>query len=297
MKNRLFILFLALLFLAVAVWTVLQLWQGRDTPPQATAPKQALVPPIPLETQSDQLQGKSVSAAERTTVGGKLRAGGREWTLFISDSTVTNEAIMVIAKDLNLIFGSLSVSEIDKLPFPIDGQLNGKKVQLTQSVRLQGGVWKCPQALPWNHPFMCLVAGGEESGIYIPKEVTDAYLQAIERSQKYDDAYGKLRKIIEALNNLDQRPILNVKELFLLTDDNQSQAAGLAQTEDATIASAWGPHNYREPSLLEITETRGTPFEKYGTLVAQLYEGPKLNEFFPLIYRNERWQILVGRGE
>lgn len=68
--------------------------------------------------------------------------------------------------------------------------------------------------------------------------------------QKNDEAYGKLRQIIEALNNLDQRPILNVKELFLLADDNQSQTDGLAQTEDAAIASAW--------STQPITENRAS---------------------------------------
>ncbi len=296
MKNRLIILFFALLFLTVAVWTVQQFGQKRDTPLQATAPKQVPAPLIPSGTQAIQLQSKGSSAAERTAGAGKLHAGGREWSLSISDSTVPNEVRLVIAKDLNLIFGHLPSTEIDRHPFPIDGQLNGKPVMLTHRVRFEGGARKGPKEL-MEDPFMSLDDGREENGLYIPKEVTDAYLQAIERSQKYEDAYGKLRKIIEALNNLDQRPILNVKELFLLTDDNQSQAAGLAQTEDAAIASAWGPHNYREPSLLEITETRGTPFEKYGTLVAQLYEGPKHNEFFPLIYRNERWQILVGRGE
>jgi len=297
MKNRFFILCIALLVLTVAVWTMLQFGQKRDNPPQKTAPKQVPFPAPDLQTNIEQIHNEEAIATGQIAVGGKLHAGGREWSLSISESAVPNEARIVIAKDLNLIFGHLPSTEIDKLPFPIEGKLNDKKVRLTHSVRLEGGIWRCPKALIWEHPFMCLIDGNVETGIYVPKAITDAYLQAIERSHKYDDAYGKLRKVIEALNNIDQRPIPNVKELFLLTDENQSQAAGLAQTEDAAIASAWGPHNYREPSLLEITETSGTPFEKYGTLVAQIYEGEKLNEFFPLIYRNGRWQILVGRGE
>ena len=298
MKNRfLVILCIALVLVAVAVWTVLHIGQERDKPPQATAPKQAPAPVPTLQTHTEQPQSKGASPTERTAVSGKLHAGGREWSLSFSNSTVPNEARVVIAKDLNLIFGHLPVTVIDKLPFPIEGQLHGNKVQLTHRVRLEGGMWRCPAALPWNDPLMCLVDGKEESGIYIPKEVTDAYLQAIERSRKYNEAYDKLRQMVEALNHLDQRPIANAKELFLLTDDNQSQAAGLAQMDDAALASAWGRYKYREPSLLEITETRGTPLEKYGLLVAQTYSGPNLNEFFPLIYRNGRWQILVARGE
>ena len=226
MKNRyLVILGIALVLVAVAVWTVLHNGQERDKPPQATAPKQAPAPLNPSGTHSDQPQSKGASAAERTAVAGNLHAGGREWSLSISDSTVPNEARMVIAKDLNLIFGHLPVTVIDKLAFPIEGQLHGKKVQLTHSVRLEGGMWKRPEALPWDDPFMCLVDGKEESGIYIPKEVTDAYLQAIERSRKYKAAYDNLQQMVEALNHLDQRPIANVKDLILLTDDNQSQAA------------------------------------------------------------------------
>ncbi len=148
-----------------------------------------------------------------------------------------------------------------------------------------------------DDPFMCLVEGNAETGLYIPKEITDAYQLAIERNRRYGEAYDKLRLLLKALNGLDLHPIANAKELFFLSDDNQFQAAGLAQMNDAALASIWGKYKYREPSLLEITEANGTPLERYGVLVAQLYSEPNLNEFFPLIYRNGRWQILVGRGE
>lgn len=293
-KRYLFGLCIVLVIVAVAVLSILHVGRKRDAVPQATAVKQVRAPTSP--SHSDQTQRKGLSATEHTEFDEKLHAGGRAWSLAMSNSSVPNEARIVIAKDLNLIFGHLPVTVIDKLPFPIDGQLNGKKVQLTHSVRLEGGARKFPKEL-MEDPFMGLVDGKVEAGLYIPKEVTDAYLQAIERSRQYNEAYDKLGQMLQALNNLQQRPIANVKELFLLTSDNKSEAAGLAQFDDAALASAWGGFKFREPSLLQVTETRGTPLEKYGVLEAQIYEGPKLNEFFPLIYRNGRWQILVGRGE
>ncbi len=300
MKNRLLvILCIGLVLVAISVWAALHSRQQRAEPlqaTQATPPKQAPTPTPTLPAPSEQPLSKGVSATKVTAISGKLHAGGREWSLGISDSSVPNEARMVIARDLNLIFGHLPVTVIDKLPFPIDGQLNGKKVQLTHSVRLEGGARKGPKELR-EEPFMCLVDGKEENGIYIPKEVTDAYLQAIERSRKYNEAYDKLRQMLEALNHLEERPIANVKDLFLPTDDNKSVAAGQAQIDDAAFASAWANFKFREPSLLQVTETRGTPLEKFGVLAAQIYEGTNLNDFFPLIYRNGRWQILVARGE
>lgn len=297
MKNRnLVILCIALVLVAVAIWTMLHIGQESDKAPKARAQNQTTAPLTPLEARSDPPQSNSTSATERTAVSATLHAGGREWPLSISDSAVPNEDRRVIAKDLNLVFGHLPVTVIDKLPFPIEGKLHGNSVQITHRVRLEGGPRKGPREL-MDDPFMGLVDGKEESGIYIPKEVTDAYLQAMERSRKYNEAYDKLRQMVEALNHLEQRPIANAKELFLLTDDNQSQAAEVAQMDDAALAAAWGRYKYREPSLLEITETRGTPLEKYGLLVAQIYSGPNLNEFFPLIYRNGRWQVLIARGE
>lgn len=294
MKNRFLVtLCIALILVVIAVLIAPHTWQDRRAPLQAIPRKQAAVP---VQAKSEQPHRNGLAATEGTAAAEQIHAGGREWALSFSDSTVPAKTRTLIAKDLNLIFGHLSVTEIDKLPFPINGQLNGNKVQLTHRVRLEGGARKGPKEL-MDDPFMCLVDGKAETGLYIPKEITDAYQLAIERSQKYSQAYDNLRQMMESLSHLEQRPIANVKSLFLLTDDNQSQAEDLAQMDDAALAAAWGRYKYREPSLLEITETHGTPLEKYGLLVAQIYAGPNLNEFFPLIYRNSRWQILVGRGE
>lgn len=294
MKNRLLVTPGIVLVVVLAVLIASHIKQDREAPSlKRTANQQAATP---MQTNFPEPQSRGLSVTEENLVGERLQAGGRAWALSFSDSTVPDQAKKIITKDLNRIFGHLPVTEIDRLPFPIEGELDGKKVQLTHRVRLEGGARKGPKEL-MDDPFMCLVEGNEEAGLYIPKEITDAYQLAIERSRKYGEAYDKLRHLMDALNGMDQRPIGNAKELFLLSDDNQSQAAGLAQMNDAALAAAWGKYKYREPSLLAITEANGTSLEKYGVLVAQLYSGPNLNEFFPLIYRNGRWQIFVGRGE
>lgn len=294
MKNRLLVTLGIALVVVLAVLIVSHIKQDRDAPSLKRTVHQRA--DIHMPTSSPQPQSRSLSAIEDNLIDEQLHAGGRAWALSFSDSTVPDEAKKIISKDLSVIFGHLPVAEIDRLPFPIEGKLNGTKVQLTHRVRLEGGVRKGPKEL-MDDPFMCLVEGNAETGLYIPKEITDAYQLAIERSRKYSDAYVKLRHLLDALNGLDQHPITNAKELFLLSDDNQSQAAELAQMSDAALASAWGKYKYHEPSLLAITGANGTSLEKYGVLVAQTYSGPNFNEFFPLIYRNGQWRIFVGRGE
>jgi hypothetical protein len=99
------------------------------------------------------------------------------------------------------------------------------------------------------------------------------------------------------MSELREKPIENVRDLFVVADNFKSAEPDLAAMHAPGFAEGWGGKLYREPSILDVTETTGTPLEKYGSLVATTYamsEG-KVDDLPPLIFSNGQWRFLLQR--
>ena len=222
----------------------------------------------------------------------QLVAGGRQWKLSFADQSLPEEVCQRIGYDLNLILGHLPMFEIDTLPFPL--VVDGK--QLDRRVRFEG------EGRKWNNvlqadEFGCLFAGASESELYIPKSVIAAYNKAIEREKQNEAAYERLNQFLARMSELREKPIEDVRSLFVFADDNKSAEGGTAKVDPREFAAIWGGKHYRAPSILDVSATAGTPLEKYGSLVATTFaiSSGKLDDLPPLVFSNGQWRFLLQR--
>lgn len=222
----------------------------------------------------------------------RLFAGGRPWGLDFADKSLPIQVRQRIGYDLNLVFSHLTEFEIDKLPFPIE--VDGK--QFDRRVRFEGGTNRRPKILV-NSGFAHLEVGAEESSLFVPKSVIDAYIKAIELEKRNQTAYQQLDQFLAQMSDIKVRPVEDVHSLFVVADNFKSAEADLASIPASEFADAWGGKRYREVSILDVAETAGTPFEKYGSLVATTYtiSESKADELPPLVFSNGRWRFLLQR--
>lgn len=222
----------------------------------------------------------------------ELVAGGRQWELSFADRSLPEEVRQRIGYDSNLVLGHLPKFEIDVLPFPIE--VGGK--QLDRRVRFEGEGRKWNDILQ-SDAFGCLSSGSSVEELYVPEPVIVAYTKAIELERLNQAAYQQLDRFLARMNELREKPVDNVLDFFVLTDDFKSAAADLAAVTPAGFAEGWGGKLYREPSILDVTETAGTPLEKYGSLVATTYAfaSGKLEDLPLIVFSNGKWRFLLQR--
>lgn len=221
-----------------------------------------------------------------------LFAGGRQWKLSFADQTLPVEVRERIGYDLNVVLGHLQRFEVDKLPFPIDA--GGR--QLDRRVRFEGEGRKWSKALQ-SDTFGCLFSGTGVEELYVPVTVIAAYTKAIELEKRNQAAYEQLDQFLKQMTDIKEKPIENVRGLFVVADDFKMAEADLATIPAEGFAEGWGGKLYREPSILDVKETAGTPLEKYGSLVATTYamsEG-KVDDLPPLLFSNGQWRFLLQR--
>lgn len=233
-----------------------------------------------------------IGAKPHMKLANQLVAGGRQWKLNFADQALPDEVRKRICYDLSLVLGHLPGTVIDTLPLPIE--VDGR--QLDRRVRFEGEGRKWNKALQ-SDEFGCLFRGASESELYVPRAVIDAYRKAIELETQNQAAYQQLDQFLGRMTELKGRPIENVRELFVVADDFKSAEADLAAMPAAGFAEGWGGKHYREASVLDVTTAIGTPFEKYGSLVATTYavSSGKLNDLPPLVYSNGQWRFLLQR--
>ncbi|MBL9146287.1 MAG: hypothetical protein JNM99_21590 [Verrucomicrobiaceae bacterium] len=222
----------------------------------------------------------------------QLVAGGRQWKLNFADQSLPEEVRQRIGYDLNLMFGHLPTFEVDVLPFPLE--VDGR--QLDRRVRFEGGTNRRPKVL-MNSGFGHLERGADESNLFVPKSVIAAYNEAIELEKRNEAAYKQLDQMLVRMNELREKPIEDVRSLFVFADDNKSAEGGSAKVDPQEFAASWGGKLYRAPSILDVTGTAGTPLEKYGSLVATTYtmSSGKLDDLPPLVFTNGQWRFLLQR--
>jgi hypothetical protein len=221
-----------------------------------------------------------------------LLAGGRQWKLSFADQSLPIKVRERIGYDLNLVLGHLPRFEVDKLPFPIE--TSGR--QLDRRVRFEGEGRKWNKALQAD-AFGCLFSGSSVDELYVPDTVVEAYTKAIELEQQNQAAYQQLDQFLARMSEIKEKPVENVRGLFVVADDFKSAEADLATIPAEGFAEGWGGKRYREASILDVAQTAGTPLEKYGSLVATTYamsEG-KVDDLPPLLFSNGQWRFLLQR--
>ena len=225
-------------------------------------------------------------------------AGGRQWNLNFADESQPTEVRQRIGYDLNLVYGHLPKLEIDLLPkvdsMPFPLELDGRKFD--RRVRFEGGENRRPKSL-FENDFGLLEQDSGESSLFVSKSVVAAYIEAIQREKQNPEAYQQLDQFLVRMNELKKRPVENVLDFFVLAENFKSAAADLAAVTPAGFAEGWGGKFYREPSILDVTETAGTPLEKYGSLVATTYamSSGKLDDLPLLLFTNGQWRFLLQR--
>jgi hypothetical protein len=219
-------------------------------------------------------------------------AGGKQWSLNFADQSLSEAVRLRVGYDLNLIFGHLPRFEIDMLPIPLE--VDGRK--LDRRVRFEGGTNRRPKVLV-NSGFAHLAQDASETALFLPQAVTKAYIEAIELEKRNEAAYGQLDRFLSRMSELREKPIDDVRSLFVFADDNKSAEGGTAKVDPKEFAAAWGGRRYREPSILDVSATAGTAIEKYGSLVATTYtvSSDKLKDLPPLVYSNGQWKFLMQR--
>lgn len=225
-------------------------------------------------------------------VNDTLHAGGRQWKLSFADQSLSAELRQRIGYDLNVVLGHLPKFEVDKLPFPIEA--SGR--QLDRRVRFEGEGRKWNKALQ-SDAFGCLFSGASVDELYVPETVISAYTKAIELEKKNQAAYQQLDQFLGRMSEIKEKPVEDVRGLFVIADDFKSAEADLAAVPAAGFAEGWGGKRYREASILDVAETAGTPLEKYGSLVATTYalSKGKFDDLPPLVFSNGQWRFLLQR--
>jgi hypothetical protein len=221
-----------------------------------------------------------------------LVAGGRQWKLNFADHSLPDEVRQRIGYDLNLVFGHLPKFEIDTLPFPLE--VDGR--QLDRRVRFEGEERKWNNILQTDE-FGCLFSGAGESELYIPRAVIAAYNKAIALEKQNKHAYQQIDQFLARMSELSERPIEDVRSLFVFADDYKSAEGGTSRVDPREFAAAWGGKRYRAPSILDVTATAGTPFEKYGSLMATTYamSSGRVDDLPILVFNQGRWRFLLQR--
>ncbi|MEI6607926.1 MAG: hypothetical protein WCP35_21700 [Verrucomicrobiota bacterium] len=222
-----------------------------------------------------------------------LVAGGRQWKLHFADKSLLPGTQQRINYDLNLVFGHMTTFVIDRLDKSLIAE-NGQ--ELDRRVRFEGGTLRRPTALK-SDDFGCLLRGGSESELYVPKSVTDAYLKSIKLEEQNKAILSQLDQFLARMSEIKERPIENIRELFVLADDIKNAEADLAAMPAASFAEGWGGKVYRSPSILDVSSTAGTPFEKYGSLLATTFamSSGKLDDVMPLVFYHGQWRFLLQR--
>jgi hypothetical protein len=257
---------------------------NRPPEPQPVKPISKVIP----KTQHDESPGVDTPAK----LASEVVAGGGRWKLNFADDSLPAEARQRVGYDVNLIFAHLSKFEVDVLPFPIE--IDGKR--LDRRVRFEGGTNRRPDILV-NSGFGHLESGADESSLFIPKSVIAEYSKAVDREKQNSAAYQTLDRFLARMSELKEKPVENVRDFFVLADDFKSAEADLAAVTPSGFAEGWGGKLYREPSILDVKETAGTPLEKYGSLVATTYamsEG-KVDDLPLLLFSNGQWRFLLQR--
>lgn len=256
--------------------------------------------PTKLDSRMSQPQqsGNAPNAEARDKLTSEVVAGGRQWRLNFADQSLPPEVRQRIGYDLNLVFGHLPKFEIDTLPridsMPFPFEMDGRKFD--RRVRFEGGKNRRPKVL-FENDFGLLEQGSGESSLFVSKPVIEAYNKAIALEKANQVVYQQLDQFLARMSKLKETPIENVHDLFVLADDFKSAEADLAAVTPAGFAEGWGGKLYREPSILDVKETAGTPLEKYGSLVATTYamsEG-KVDDLPPLLFSNGQWRFLLQR--
>lgn len=247
---------------------------------------------LPSKNESRAHPEATLISKPKMKIANQLVAGGRQWKLNFADQSLPEEVRQRIGYDLNLIFGHLPETVIDTLPFSIE--IDGK--QLDRRVRFEGNGRKWNNVLQ-SESFGCLFKEVNLEELYVPKDVITAYNKAIDIEKSNQEAYQQLDQFLERMTEIKERPIENVRELFVVADDFKSAEVDLAAIPAAGFADAWGGKLYREPSILDVKETVGTQFEKYGSLVATTYamSKGKVDDLPPLVYSNGQWKFLLQR--
>lgn len=289
-KQRIYLCILV----ALAALILALLSDHRTSGPEATnlVNNKPALKMSPSNREPETRLGPTPTAAPASKLRKELGAGGRQWRLIFADHTLTEETRLRINYDLTLILSHLPRFEIDLLPEPIDIVGN----QLDRRVRFEGGGRKWNNVLQ-SESFGCLVKGANVEEYFVPELVTDAYLKAIEMEKQNQAIYLQLDQFLTRMSGLKERPIENVRELFVVADDFKVAEAKLTAISAAGFTEGWGGKRYREPSILDVVSTVGTPLEKYGAFVATTYalSSAKLDDIPPLLYNNGQWRFLLQR--
>lgn len=250
------------------------------------------MPIVPAQNNQTMPQATQPDAEQSPKAASELVAGGRSWSLNFTDRTLSELDQRRIVYDLNLLFGHLPKFEIDTLPLPLE--VDG--IQLDRRVRFEGGSNRRPNVL-MNSGFAHLARGKGDADLLVPKTITDAYLKAIDLENQHKTELRQLDEFLARMSEIKERPIENVRELFVVADDFKSAEADLSAIPPDGFAEAWGGKRYREPSILDVTATTGTPLEKYGSLVATTYAmtSDKLEDLPLLVFNQGRWRFLLQR--
>ena len=294
-KRLIFISVFAVSVLGLCTKLVFDYWTqpstDRPNPTIDDVRKSKLNPPSPEEGTTSPPVAKS-NAKPPPKVASGLVAGGRQWKLQFSDHSLSDEIQQRISYDLNLIFGHLPNFEIDTLPFTLGVDAR----QLVRRVRFEGGENRRPSVLK-NSGFAHLAQGADESELFVPKAVTNAYLKAIELEKQNEAAYKLLDQFLARMSEIAEKPIEDVRGLFVFPDENKSAEGGTAKVDPLEFAAAWGGKIYRAPSILDMAATAGTPLEKYGSLIAMTYalSPGKVDDLPRLVFHSGRWRFLMER--
>lgn len=270
-------LVLAIIAAALA-WPAAKL-VSRQTSPARSAPA-ADGPPAPIP---DHRQTKRASRDDSPPAKAavELVAGGRPWKLHFEDSSLPPAIRKRIAYDLNVVFGGSPTHEIDTLPKPID--TGGR--QLDRLVRFAN------DGPPPNPVFRTPGFGGmfgdiAESDFFIPTAVSDAYGRAIALENENQPAFRALDDFVRRLNSLKDQPDADLRDLVMVADAASASAAAPESLRGRT---------FREPALLDVSSTTGTPLEKYGPLAATSHAATSENPEPPppLVFHEGRWRFLL----
>ncbi len=168
---------------------------------------------------------------------------------------------------------------------------------LDRRVRFQGGTRFRPAALKRSEDFSCLFRGGSESKIFIPKAISDAYVEALKLESQNVVAFKEIELFLQRMTELKTQPKITFKDLLVGPLVPQKLKENWTEANASGFTEAWGGKVYRNPSILEIGPATGylEDYKQYGDLFATTYcvIGQKLQELPPLVFKDGKWRFLM----
>jgi hypothetical protein len=222
----------------------------------------------------------------------QLEKSRLDMPVLFENQSLSEKVKTTVIDDYKLIFGHYN----EYLFRPYDSgevTIGGKKFKLSYAVNYEGGYHIRPDDYDFNT--IAVDSETQEKCLFIYKNLSDAYQEAISLKASNEEAFVKLDEFIYFFNNLEAANLPDsVDKLLFLPGEAQEFNVTFDGENSAKFVEGYGRYEYKKSSILEF-KIGQDEFE--GQLVTNIImilknsDPIKANEQL-IIYHEGRWKFV-----